>query len=252
MSDVRYRPAVSFILLLVIVGWLAGCAGAPDASIQDRLTDEPFERLCKGNERFARNACVHPHGDASRRSETAEDGQHPMATIVACSDSRVPVELLFDMGIGDLFVIRVAGNVCGVDEVGSVEYAVDHLQTPLVVVLGHERCGAVTAACQHAHEPGSTSALLDRIATAVRISENSANPRTEEERVALAVRENVRHSLVDLMQSESIARAVIDRRTTIAGGVYDIASGRVEWTKLPMTPAATSQHAAPHDQSTAH
>jgi len=93
----------------------------------------------------------HPRLDLEKRLQFTED-QSPSATILGCSDSRVPIEIIFDQGLGDLFVIRVAGNIIGDDEVGSIEYAVDHLNTPLLFVLGHEKCGAVSTALQPLEE----------------------------------------------------------------------------------------------------
>ena len=94
-----------------------------------------------------------PTRDAERRALTSGQGQHPLAAILTCSDSRVPPEIVFDQGLGDIFVIRVAGNVAATDEIGSIEYAVDHLASPLVVVLGHSQCGAVTAVVEDAKLP---------------------------------------------------------------------------------------------------
>ena len=109
--------------------------------------DEAMARLLAGNERFVSGKLNHPHTAADWRKRLI-GGQNPFVTIIGCADSRVPPELLFDLGFGDLFVIRVAGNVIDTDVAGSVEYGVDHLATKLVVVMGHEGCGAVTAALQ--------------------------------------------------------------------------------------------------------
>ena len=106
---------------------------------------EALQRLIEGNDRFAKGTSSHPHESSEWRSRLREE-QLPFATIIGCSDSRVPIELLFDQGFGDLFIIRVAGNVVSTDEKGSIAYAVAHLHTPLILVLGHEGCGAVTAA----------------------------------------------------------------------------------------------------------
>ena len=108
---------------------------------------EAVARLVKGNERFVAGGPLHGHPSVARRKELLAE-QHPFATVLGCSDSRVPTELLFDQGLGDLFVVRVAGNVVAPDDLGSIEYAVDHLNTPLVLVLGHEGCGTVTAALE--------------------------------------------------------------------------------------------------------
>ena len=118
-------------------------AGVEPSVVMD--AKQAFRQLVEGNERFAAGKPEHPHEVRSWRDRLKE-GQKPFATIIACSDSRVPPELVFDQGFGDLFMIRVAGNILSPGVVGSIEYAADHLGTPLLVVLGHEGCGAVTAA----------------------------------------------------------------------------------------------------------
>ena len=107
--------------------------------------DEAMKRLKEGNERFLNGKTSRPHVTKEWLLETYNHGQHPFATVIACSDSRVPVEELFDQGVGDIFTIRVAGNVIHTDETGSTEYGAAHLGTPLVLVMGHTKCGAVTA-----------------------------------------------------------------------------------------------------------
>ncbi len=108
--------------------------------------DEAARLLADGNERFVRGEPQRPNQDESRRVETARNGQKPFAAILSCSDSRAPVEIIFDRGIGDIFSIKVAGNVSGVGQLDSIEYCVEHLSVPLLVVLGHSGCGAVKAA----------------------------------------------------------------------------------------------------------
>ncbi|MBI5865537.1 MAG: hypothetical protein HZB38_13725 [Planctomycetes bacterium] len=107
--------------------------------------DEAQQRLTDGNQRFSTGAATNPRCDEARRAETAEKGQNPFATVLTCSDSRVCAERIFDQGVGDVFTIRVAGNVSDTDEIGTIEYGVGHLHTPLLVVMGHSSCGAVGA-----------------------------------------------------------------------------------------------------------
>lgn len=123
---------------------------------------EPLERLIAGNARFVAGKTTHARRDGARRTEVAQ-GQKPFAVIVACSDSRVTPEVLFDQGLGDLFVVRCAGNVVDDLALGSIEYAVEHLGARLVVVVGHERCGAVTAALEEGHAPGHVAHLIEAI-----------------------------------------------------------------------------------------
>ena len=120
------------------------------------------ERLLQGNQRFVSDLTSKSHRDADRRVAVAK-GQHPIAIVVCCSDSRVPPEQIFDVGLGDIFVIRVAGNVLDAIGLGSIEYAAAHLHVPLVVILGHERCGAVTAAISGDPAPAHVLAITDMI-----------------------------------------------------------------------------------------
>ena len=186
-------------------------------------------QLREGNARFVAQQASHPNVGADRRAETAK-GQHPFATVITCSDSRVPVELLFDRGIGDLFVVRVAGNVCGATQIGSVEYAVEHLGTPLIIVMGHTKCGAVTAAVDGAEAPGSISGIVDLIRPAVARARENQPDLSRDTLVAGTVRTNVWQSIENLLTKSQILReAVKSGHAEIVGAVYDVESGRVEW-----------------------
>ena len=169
----------------------------------------------------------HPHLSNDWRKRLA-GGQKPFATILGCSDSRVPPELLFDQGFGDLFVIRVAGNVIDTDVTGSIEYGVDHLKTNLVVVMGHEGCGAVTAALQAeediASEPNEIRSLVGKIKPATK-HVNSSLP--FKERLQKSVEANVHASVKLLKNVPDLKKAERDNVTKIIGCVYDIESGRV-------------------------
>ena len=191
--------------------------------------DEALLAMQAGNERYATDTSVHPFSDKSRRHDTAS-GQNPFATVIACSDSRVPVERVFDQGIGDIFTIRVAGNVCDVDEVGSIEYGVDHLGTPLFIVLGHTGCGAVTAVVTGAELHGSIPSLVDNIAPAVAAAEQAHPGVHGKDLVPAAVEANVWQSIDDLMKVSPATRKRVEAGTLkIVGAVYDLESGTVNW-----------------------
>lgn len=151
--------ACGLLLASLSFGQHAAAAVAPDP-------DAILAKLMEGNRRFAAGKMTHPHQAADRRAELAK-AQHPIAVILACADSRVPPELLFDQGLGDLFVIRLAGNIADDDATASIEYAAEHLGTSLVVVLGHKRCGAVGAAVQGGEAAGHLPGLLAALAPAV-------------------------------------------------------------------------------------
>ncbi len=222
------RPKLTFVLQIVLVVSQLACQSPAESPVTS--ADDALRALRSGNQRFAGRHAMHPHESEARRIETADQGQHPFATVIACSDSRVPVEILFDQGIGDLFVIRVAGNVCGEDETGSIDYAVAHLDIPLVVLLGHEGCGAVTAVVDGAHEEGSLEKLLEHIGPAVEEARRSAPNATRKALISEAVRANVRHGMKDLiMHSPAVRMRLRDGRLQLVGAVYDIRGAGIDW-----------------------
>jgi methyl-accepting chemotaxis protein len=191
---------------------------------------EAVERLQAGNARYAADEPLHPNTNADRRKETAENGQHPFATVITCSDSRVPVERAFDQGVGDVFVIRVAGNVCDVDEVGSIEYGVDHLGTPVLVVLGHSGCGAVTAVATGAEVHGSIPPLVDNIQPAVETARKAHPDLHGKAIVPEAIKANVWQSINDLMKvSPATRKRVAEGKLRVVGAVYQLNTGKVDW-----------------------
>ena len=142
------RAGFAFLVLMAVAVAAGGCA-QPDPGLVHQVFRDPLEALRSGNERFVTGTSVHPNADVARRAHTKKYGGKPFATIIACSDSLVPVELLFDRGIGDLAVIRVMGGVCRTNEVATVEYAVERWKTPVVVVLGHHDCRAASGLYRH-------------------------------------------------------------------------------------------------------
>ncbi len=195
---------------------------------------EAIERLKEGNRRFVagrrRSGAVSPN-----RRMRLTDGQNPFAAILGCSDSRVPAELVFDQGLGDLFVVRVAGNVAAPSQVGSVEFAADKFGIELVVVLGHTRCGAIEATLKDLdHSAGNPSAnlgaILNRIRPAVRSLPGTAPDADHDTLVRQAVRANVRAQVAVLTQgSEILGRLIEKGRLTVVGAEYDLATGEVEF-----------------------
>ena len=229
----------------VVLAATTVCGGASPSSQQDSegaanqtreaapaTSAHAIDRLSKGNARFVSGKLRHPHS-ANEWRKRLIDGQAPFATILGCSDSRVPPELLFDQGFGDLFVIRVAGNVIDTDVVGSIEYGVDHLKTKLVVVMGHEGCGAVTAALQAdsdlQQEPNETRSLVGKIKPATKKVSKEV---PFDKRLNLSVAENVRESVRQLKAISDLATAEKESRTQIIGCVYEIKTGHVRMLEL--------------------
>ena len=203
---------------------LAVLGGA--AAVQDKRPSaaDALAELKAGNEHHASKHYQHPHQTAARQRELA-DSQHPHATILSCADSRVAPEIVFDQGLGDLFDVRVAGNIAGDAEVASIEYAAEHLEVPLIVVMGHQHCGAVTAAA----EPGEAHGHLPTLVAAIRpaIEKASGMPG---DRIENAVRINVENVVQQLTASQPVLnKLVTEGRLRIAGAVYSLDTGKVEW-----------------------
>lgn len=190
--------------------------------------DSALTALKNGNTRFLDGQPQHPNEDKNLRDKLTNEGQAPLAAVLACSDSRAPVELLFDLGFGDLFIVRAAGQVAGPDQIGSLEYAVEHLGVPMVLVLGHTRCGAITAAVAKAQESGALGQLLGRLDPVVKAVEDLP----EDQRVAAAIGKTVDFIVDELRRNSPVlAKAEQDKRARIIGAVYHLESGRVEFRK---------------------
>jgi carbonic anhydrase len=189
--------------------------------------DEALARLIEGNERFRRNEA---RGAAFCRETPADlaKGQHPYATILGCSDSRVPPEWIFDAGLGELFVVRVAGNILSPEIAGTLQYAGSYLQTPLFVVLGHEGCGAIAAALATKHEGeqfrSRVQILLESILPGMADFDENV---PQEERLSRAVENNVRWTVRQILESPEGKARVAEGRMKIVGAVYELETGRV-------------------------
>ena len=180
---------------------------------------EALKRLLEGNSRFAAGRPETPRRGSKRRIETA-GGQLPYAVILTCADSRIPPEIIFDEGIGDLFVVRVAGNVAGDLVTGSIEYAARHLSVTLVVVLGHNNCGAVNAAYSEGVPEGHTGSFIETIRPVIKRSDISDGDDF--------VDANVQNVVETLKNSGPILKSLVDEdRLSILGAHYDLISGKV-------------------------
>ena len=181
-------------------------------------TNNFWQKLIDGNNRFVDEKLEHPHQDAKRREEIAEK-QKPFAVILSCADSRVPPEVVFDQGLGDIFVVRVAGNIISDEVLGSIEYGVEHLHVKLLVVLGHERCGAVDAALSKMEFPEHISSLVNAIRPAI----------TGISDLDEAVTANVKYVVKQLKTSKPVLEeAFKDGHLQILGARYDLDDGSVD------------------------
>jgi carbonic anhydrase len=197
--------------------------------------DEALQRLREGNRRFVHDV-LGPHQflNQVRRAELPKV-QEPLAIILGCSDARVPAEIIFDQGLGDLFVIRVAGNIVAPSQVGSVEFAAARFGTRLVVVLGHSYCGAITATLEALRDPGAVQSqnlrsIVDRVRPSVTgVLENGAN-RREEQIFRQAVRANIRASADHLRSGSPLLEQLIEREgLLVVGAEYSLETGEVDF-----------------------
>jgi carbonic anhydrase len=212
----------------VIVGLLSASqfAGAADPAHSDQPSVAPAEAISKlkeGNGRYMSGNLQHPGQTAERRTDLANT-QHPFAGIVSCSDSRVPPEIVFDQGLGDLFIVRVAGNVINDEGLGSIEYTVDHLGTRLILVLGHQSCGAVKAARETIAAKGKAPGHIESLVTAIK----PAVEATAKDDLDTTVRANVKNVVKALRSSTPILKAKVDSgEIQVIGGYYSLDTGAV-------------------------
>jgi carbonic anhydrase len=187
-----------------------------------------LDSLKEGNARFVSKGPAYPEAEAGKalRHKLATEGQTPKAAILSCSDSRAPVEAVFDQDFGDVFSIRAAGAVPGVDQLGSLEYAVAHLGVPLVVVLSHTKCGAVTAAVTGANEPGNLGALLHKLDPIAQEVSSLA----DSEKIERAVAISAQRFSQELSRLSPIIKTALDEgKIQVVNGVYDIDTGEVRF-----------------------
>jgi len=201
----------------------------PIADSSRPSADEALALLIEGNRRFHRG---HARSAPFRRESLAElaKAQQPYATILCCSDSRVPPEWVFDAGVGELFVIRVAGNILSPEVAGSLQYAGSYLETPLFVVMGHEGCGAIAAAMASKHEGeqfrSRVQILLESVIPGLPEFDSRLSP---EERLSRAVENNVRWTVRQILESPEGRARMAEGKKRIVGAVYDIETGHVRF-----------------------
>lgn len=191
--------------------------------------DEALQRLLDGNKRFVESKMTASALCDLPAREKLATSQHPYAIILSCSDSRVPPEIIFDRALGEVFVVRVAGNVADPIVLGSIEYATEHLGSPLIMVLGHERCGAVTAAVtsKGKHE-GNVGAILKAIQPAVKKAKKDCQGKSSAEVVECVVKANAKAVAADLTKSSKVlAKQLKEGKIKIVSATYDLDDGKV-------------------------
>lgn len=226
------------------------CSASASAEATTKLPpDAALEKLVQGNRDFVAGTPRHPDQEVTRRTALAK-GQHPFAIVLTCADSRVSPELYFDQGLGDLFVLRNAGNVLDEHIIGSIEYAVEHLGARLLIVVGHSQCGAVAAAVAGGHAPGHIQSIVDAIEPAVQAVAHEAGDKIDN-----VVRTNARFVAFRLAKTGPIlAKAVLSGELRVVAARYDLETGKIELLDMPAAASAatstTPKAAAPADHAT--
>src|SRR5439155_4828809 len=217
MKTTSHLTVLATIACLSVAAWVLA-ADPPAASM---AADAALAKLKEGNLRFATSEVSKGKPTAARRKETAQ-AQHPFAIIIACADSRTGPELVFDQNLGDVFVVRTAGNLIDDHALGSIEYAVAHAGARLIVVLGHERCGAVEAALKSDHAPGHIDSLVHDIQPAVKAAKGKPG-----DAMHATTTENAR--LVAAQIKAQAELGDLAKEVRIVSAVYDLDTGKVEW-----------------------
>ncbi|MEG3954635.1 carbonic anhydrase [Microcoleus sp. herbarium2] len=224
--NISRRNSLKFVAGAIGTGIIAAQAGAELAAPEPVIAENPpnpdraLQLLIKGNERFVENKRKFPDQDWKRITAVAPS-QEPFAAILGCADSRVPAEIVFDQGFGNIFVCRVAGNVATPEEIGSLEFAALVLGVKVILVLGHERCGAVKAAIEGGALPGHIGSLTQAIKPAVESSKNQAGDKVEN-----AVKANVRLQAQRCKASPVLNQLIAEGKLKIVGAYYDLDTGK--------------------------
>src|SRR5436189_3330112 len=218
---------ISLLLSITLLG-ANQFVRAADPAHSDQPSVAPAEAISKlkeGNGRYTSGNLQHPGQTTERRAELAKT-QHPFATVLSCSDSRVPPEIIFDQGLGDLFIVRVAGNVINDEGLGSIEYSVDHLGTRLILVLGHQSCGAVDAAMKTIAAKGRAPGHIESLVTAIK----PAVEATAKGDLDATIKANVKNVMETLRSSTPILKAKVDSgEIQVIGGYYSLDTGAVSF-----------------------
>ncbi|MFA5182922.1 MAG: carbonic anhydrase [Syntrophales bacterium] len=221
------KELLMFVFGVIVVAWGAFALAAGSGA--DVSADEAIKRLMDGNERYAEGKMTACRQTTKETREILSKGQKPYAIILSCSDSRVPPEIIFDKTFGEIFVIRVAGNVLGPIVLGSIEYAAEHFGSSLIMVLGHQRCGAVTASVDaHGKPEGNIGAIIKTIMPSVKKAKQEVKGKSNEDLVEKAVDYNIRLTAENIMeQSPVIKRLVKGGKVKIVKAKYDLDDGKV-------------------------
>jgi carbonic anhydrase len=235
---IKYK--IIYFPILLSLSLFFSCTQKQEEKSQEKQvnTETPIDKLKSGNERFVSGQPVHPDETLDRIRELKK-GQDPFVVVVSCSDSRVPPELIFDQGLGDVFTIRTAGNVIGDYELGSIEYAVEHLHCKLIVVLGHENCGAIQAYASSGSEKHDSETEMhgadhiQNLVSYIAAEEEEKNvPDSLRSDIDILVKANISHGVNLLKSSTPILKTLVDKNEIdVIGAYYDLDNGKVLFDK---------------------
>ena len=229
-TDGRRRGLLLWTTATLLLAGIVWAAPKPVKEPVAPSAAQAAQWLAQGNQRYCAGKPQHPRQDAARRGELVA-GQHPFAVVLSCADSRVPPEVLFDQGLGDLFVVRTAGEVVDNAALGSLEYGAEHLHVPLLLVLGHERCGAVAATLEAVEKGGTAEGGIGFLINAIKPAVVAAKDQPGE-KLHNCVIEQVRRVMAQLTESKPILAELAEAgKLKIVGAVYGLETGAVEFLK---------------------
>ncbi|MDF5707289.1 MAG: carbonic anhydrase [Nostoc sp. S4] len=206
---------------VVTVGVGSNLVIAQETPKDELNPDKALQELIDGNDRFVFTKRKNPHQNLTRLHEVAK-GQKPFASILGCADSRVPSEIIFDQGLGDLFVCRIAGNIATAEEIGSLEFGSLILGSKIIMVVGHKRCGAVQAAIKGSPVPGQIGSLIEAIRPSVESSKEQSGDKTEN-----VCKANILAQVAKLKSSTVLSELIKAEKLKIVGGYYDLDNGKI-------------------------
>jgi len=246
------KPLVKVLGAGLVAAGIGVVVGQQLAPKPNPIPAEPFDKLQYGNELFAKGKLLPPKVDEMTRYQLETEGQRPFAVVVACSDSRVPPELIFNQGLGNLFVVRTAGNIVNKENLASIEYAVEHLKASLIVVLGHTHCEIIEVAVSGKPLEGHLPSVVAHIEPVIR-QLRQTHPHLKGDALKKRVtHEHVRYTMRGILERSALVRKHFEAgKVHFAGGVYHLREGKVEWLKLPEE-IESSKHEENSDKESLH
>ena len=233
LAETKLRKLFSIFIILILLSLTAGISFARNGSLPDKVAidaDQAIVLLKEGNQRFVKGTSVYPNQTSHQRKVLALQGQHPFATVVSGADSRVDPVLIFDRGLGDLYIVRTAGNVAGTDTLASVEYSMIGLETPLLIVMGHTRSSVIKAAVEKIPVKGYLVQLVGKLNPSIKMTKVLYPSLKGDKLVDKVTETNVRQVMRDILGScPGVLEKVRSGKAQVMGAIYDTDTGAVRW-----------------------